>query len=70
MLHVLQHLLLRRCVALELVGDDYPWHQALFFQEVAFIIALLPSCHDAVAAKHPARSLPNPLPATNSIAVF
>ena len=35
MLYVLHHLLLRRFVTLEFVGDDDPWHEALFFEEFA-----------------------------------
>jgi hypothetical protein len=35
MLHGLHHLLLCCLVTLEFVGDNYPWHEALFFQEFA-----------------------------------
>ena len=35
MLYAFQHLFLRRFVALQLVGDDHPWHEAWFFQKFA-----------------------------------
>ena len=35
MLYVLHHLLLRCFVTLEFVGDNHPWHEALFFEEFA-----------------------------------
>ena len=69
MLHVLHHLLLRRFFAFEFIRHDDAWHEALFFQQFALIIALPPSDPDAVAAKLPAHSPPHPRLATNSIAV-
>ena len=68
MLQVLQHLLLCRFVAFQLIGDDHSWCKALFFQQFTLIIASEPLCLDAAVAKHPARSPPCPLLATNSIA--
>lgn len=70
MFYVLHHLLLRCFVAFEFIGDNHSWHEALFFQDFALIIALLLSCPDEVVATLLARCPQRPLPATSSIAVF